>query len=476
MASDFPILFTGRELNFEVPKFSEMKSAADDLQIRLRQDQIDQKALQKEFRDNMNIDAAELISNYASDQQAKMAKAFTDKYTLEIQKNGGRVNDDILNRMQRDKNDMAMNQARWAQSQKLWARDKAMVEQAGGQALYDMDKFHADTQEFMRTGVYKPNSLEFSGVDMRALFNSAGWMGANPVIDTNTRTKNGYDIITTTTTPTADPKEAERYILQTILSNPRHLKGVQKEFQALPEKTKAKYLEGYDANGDGVIQPDEKTRNVNMASMNIVENPILRWAVSQDGYMPVVMQTKTSEPKMYKTAAATRSVSDGGETVNVEYEQDGKKIKTTLRGQQARDYLAANPPEAKRTSTEIIESSPMGKYTPPAPVDGAYVFDGLTAYPFTFERGAKGVDDAGGEIKADRFRKRHGALSVYSISPDGEVTLQATDGAMLKIGISQISNSGEIRRLRVNELGDGLTVRSIDEILSGGSNKNPRPY
>ncbi len=115
MAAGFPILFTGGELNFDVPKFEEMNKAADNLQRKLQADALEDKELMKEFRGNMNLDLGTLISTHSMQQQADMAKSFEDKWTLELKKNGGKVNNDMLMGMQKDINGMTSRQGQWQQ-------------------------------------------------------------------------------------------------------------------------------------------------------------------------------------------------------------------------------------------------------------------------------------------------------------------------------------------------------------------------
>ncbi len=463
MADSFPILFTGRELDFDVPKFTEMNRAADNLQKKLQIEQAQQADLQKEFRENMNVDMETFMSNYATQQQADMAKAFTDKYTLEVKKNGGKINNDILMEMQKDTNAMASRQKQWLQSQELWKRDKSLIEQSGGQSLYDMEKFGRDTEEFMRTGIYKPNSLEYSGVNMSALFDATKWAGRSTKTVQDVKTVNGKDIVTTTTYNATDPAEVKNFIASTILSNPRYLKGAQKEFMALDDKTKMKFLKDYDANGDGKLSPDEMG-NVNMASMNILENPVMQWAMSEEGYLPRVMRSESNVQEMPTKKIVSKEKIGDEMTVNVEYEQGGKKIKTTLKGAQAEAYLKENP-EAEASATVTAESGPFGKYTPPSAENGVYSFDDLDVGTFNFAKGAKGTDEAGDSVKFDRFIKKHGALAVKEVSIGGNLTLQAADGALIRTWVDAVTNSDNIMRLKV-QTPDG--VKTISEILNGG--------
>lgn len=465
MADSFPILFTGRELDFDVPKFTEMNRAADNLQKKLQIEQAEQADLQREFRKNLGVDMETFVSNYATQQQADIAKAFTDKYTLEVKKNGGKITNDILMNMQKDANAMASRQKQWLQSQELWKRDKSLIEQQGGQSLYDMEKFGRDTEEFMRTGIYKPNSLEYSGVNMSALFDATKWTGRSTKAVQDVKTVNGKDIVTTTTYNATNPDEAKQFIASTILSHPRYLKGAQKEFMALDDKTKMKFLKDYDANGDGKLSPDEMG-NVNMASMNILENPVMQWAMSEEGYLPRVMRSESSIEEMPTKKIVTKAASDDNiTTVNVEYEQGGKKIKTTLKGAQAEAYLKQNP-ETSATTTAVAESGPFGKYTPPAAENGIYSFEDLDVGSFNFAKGAKGTDEAGDSVKFDKFIKRHGALAVKEVSVGGNITLQAADGSTIRTRIDDIINADNILKLKA-QTPDG--VKTIGEILNGGA-------
>lgn len=468
MADSFPILFTGRELDFDVPKFTEMNRAADNLQKKLQIEQAQQADLQKEFRDNMNVDMETFMSNYATQQQADMAKAFNDKWTLEVKKNGGKINNDILMGMQKDTNAMASRQKQWLQSQELWKRDKSLIEQSGGQSLYDMEKFGRDTEEFMRTGIYKPNSLEYSGVNMSALFDATKWTGRSTKAVQDVKTVNGKDVVTTTTYNATDPAEAKNFIASTILSNPRYLKGAQKEFMALDDKTKMKFLKDYDANGDGKLSPDEMG-NVNMGSMNILENPVMQWAMSEDGYLPRVMRSESNVQEMPTKKIVTKVNSDDNvPTANVEWEQDGRKIKLTLKGKQAEPYLT--PPDSNTDVVTKIEGAeaPYGDYTPPPILDGEYEFGDFKSDLFEFSDKAKGTDQSGYEVSVEKFKKKYGALAVKAVDSNGNITFRGTGtkgaNSLITVPINSIVNLRDIPKLKVQT---PQGIKTVYELLNG---------
>ncbi len=466
MPSAFPILFTGRELDFHVPKFTEMNKAADNLQRTLDREAIDQKQLQKEFRENMDMDLETLASNHASSQMNDMQKAYTDKYTKVIKDNNGKISNDILLEMKKDQNAMKARQGEWLQSEQMWKRDKALIEQAGGQALYDMDKYKADTEKFLATGIYKPNSLEFSGVNMSSLFDATKWQGRSVKATQDVQSVGGKDIITTTTQNTTDPEEAKQFIAQTILSNPRYLKGAQKEFAGADDKVKMKYLKAYDTDGNGKISADEMG-NVDMSSMNIMDNPIMQWAMSQDGYLPKVMRSTKSVEEVPRKVVSAKA--DDPATVNIEYETaDGKKIKTTLKGNDAVAYLKANPETPKGAASDIADS-PYGKYEKPIEDNGRFAFKGLKPAAFNFDRKVSGIDDSGGEIKIDKFRKKHGALTLYEVSTDGNMTLQADDGTTITVKIDDMVNPSPIYGMRVKTPEGDKSIGDIMGRTSGPS-------
>ena len=91
MAMQDQILFTGRELNLEIPKFSEMNAASESVcGLKLNREEDLQQDLQKELRDNMDADIETFTSNHIMKQQADMYKAFMDKWTL--RRNSGGTN------------------------------------------------------------------------------------------------------------------------------------------------------------------------------------------------------------------------------------------------------------------------------------------------------------------------------------------------------------------------------------------------
>lgn len=484
MADSFPILFTGRELDFDVPKFTEMNRAADNLQKKLQIEQAQQADLQKEFRDNMNVDMETFMSNYATQQQADMAKAFNDKWTLEVKKNGGKINNDILMGMRKDTNAMASRQKQWLQSQELWKRDKSLIEQSGGQSLYDMEKFGRDTEEFMRTGIYKPNSLEYSGVNMSALFDASKWVGSSVKTTQRVTSDGKVDTLTVTTNPAANDKtkeEARQYIASTILSNPRYLKGAQQEFMNLDDDVKWEFLKGYDKDGNGKLSPDEMG-NVNMGSMNILENPVMQWAMSEKGYLSKVIKpqevvTETPTPK----AKPVKTSSDGTKMDFEVLMDGGMKAKITLGADEAAKYMA-DPKKyleehpgllAKQQNPNVVTKiegaeAPYGDYTPPPILDGEYEFGDLKSDLFEFSNKARGTDQSGDEVSVEKFKKKYGALAVKAVDSNGNITFRGTGtkgaNSLITVPINSIVNLRDIPKLKV-QTPEG--IKTVYEILYG---------
>ena len=466
----FPILFTGREIDFAIPKFTEMSRAADNLQKKLQIEQADQSDLMKEFRKNMDIDLGTFVSNYAAEQSADMAKAFTDKYTLKVKEAGGKIDNNLLMDMQKDMNAMKARQAQWQQSQALWESDKKLIEQRGGDALYDMEKFGADTEEFMRTGVYRPNSLEYSGVDMTAFFEASKWVGSSSSATQDVVTKNGKDIVTTTTISATNPREAKDYIARTLLSNPRHIKGAINQFTNLPDEIKIKYLRDY--NNDGKITADDMG-NVDLNNMNILENPVFQWAMSEDGFLGNVMKKRTVTEEMPKQKVVTKGAAGDVSTANIEYDDNGRKVKLTLKGPRAEAYLAEYEKKKKeeadqKTQALDSEASPWGSYTPPEIEDNKFVFNDLEAGHFAFDKKAEGIDVRGESVRIKKFIDKHSAgskkLAISEIRPDGVIVFEADDSATIEVNIKSVLNSDKIRSLKVNTENG---VKTIDEVLTG---------
>jgi hypothetical protein len=281
MAIDNPILFTGKELNLEIPKFSEMNAASERLRQKLNREENVQRDLQKELRDNMDVDIETFTSNHILKQQAEMAKAFTDKWTLRAKERGNKLTNDDLMEQRADAINMASRQKEWLSSQKQWDMDAALIKQS--EKDYDVAKFKQDTDAYVRTGVYNPNSLEYSGINMADYFNADKWVSPVKGSAQKMSSQGGRDIYTTVNYNTT-PELAKQHIVQTILNDPtgRRLKGVMKDFQNTDDSVKMQYL---DTNQNGIIEP-EKGENVKVSDRNIMNNPIMKFA--QDKYLPNV--------------------------------------------------------------------------------------------------------------------------------------------------------------------------------------------
>ena len=239
------ILFTGRELNLEIPKFSEMNAAQDRLQKKLNREEDLQQDIQKELRTNMNVDMESFTSNFAMKQQSEMAKAFTEKWTLRAKQRGNKLTNDDLMEQRADAIGMASRQKEWLSSQKQWEMDASLIKQSAKD--YDVDKFKADTDAYVRTGTYNPNSLEYSGINMADYFNTEKWVSPEKGSAQKMASQGGKDIYTTVNYNTT-PELAEQHIAQTILNDPtgRRLKGVVRDFRELDDSDKYRYLSEYD--------------------------------------------------------------------------------------------------------------------------------------------------------------------------------------------------------------------------------------
>lgn len=305
MAMEDPILFTGKELNFEVPKMTELASAEQRLRDKITKQEDLQTKYQDEIRKNINIDTQALVSDFSRKQQYEAVKAFQDKWTKIVKERGNKLTSDDLMDMERDKAGISNLQNEWQSSQKLWEHDLALIKQSPGD--FDIAKFTADTDAFLSTGQYKPNSLEFSGINMDDFFAGERWSGSMATTEDVIAGRDGFDIYTQKTV-NATPDEAKKHILQVVLSDTtgRALKGVMRDFMNEPETegefAKIKYLKDFDTDNSGTISSSEMAAaNVKMSSRNILTNPILQYA--QDKYLSSVLKEKVVTDKRRRANA-----------------------------------------------------------------------------------------------------------------------------------------------------------------------------
>jgi hypothetical protein len=145
MAMQDQILFTGKELNLEIPKFTELNAAADRLRVKLNKEEDLQNDLQKELRNNMDADIETFTSDFAMKQQSDMYNNLVNKYTLRAKQRGNKLTNDDLMEQRSDMLKMSARQQEWLSSQKQWDVDAALIKQKPGD--YDVAKFKQDTDE-----------------------------------------------------------------------------------------------------------------------------------------------------------------------------------------------------------------------------------------------------------------------------------------------------------------------------------------
>ena len=220
---------------------------------------------------------------------------------FEEKQRGNKLTNDDLMEQQADKIGMATRQKEWLSSQKQWEMDAALIKQRAQD--YDVDKFRADTDAYVKTGVYNPNSLEYSGINMADYFNAEKWVSPVKGSAQKMASQGGRDVYTTVNYNTT-PELAKQHIAQTILNDPtgRRLKGVMRDFQEEDDSVKMQYL---DTNNNGVIEP-EKGENVKVSDRNILNNPIMKYA--QDKYFSsVYRQDIDTKEKRTPTSAGGSS-------------------------------------------------------------------------------------------------------------------------------------------------------------------------
>jgi hypothetical protein len=294
---------------------TELASAEQRLRDKITKQEDLQTKYQDELRKNINVDTSALVSDFSRKQQYEAVKFFQDKWTKIAKERGNKLTSDDLMEMEKDRSGIANLQNEWKSSQALWEHDKAMIQKSPGD--FDRDKFTADTDAFLSTGQYKPNSLEFSGVNMDDFFAASRWTGTSYNTEVSTGSSGGFDTFETRS-GVATKEEAERYILQTILSDTtgRALKGVIKDFMNESPAKKAEVLKDFDENHDGSISPGEMaSANVKMSSRDILTNPILAYA--KERYLASVMKEKVGskdkrrpKPSADPTAYETQSWKD----------------------------------------------------------------------------------------------------------------------------------------------------------------------
>ena len=355
MALDNQILFTGKELNFEVPKMTELASAEQRLRDKITKQEDLQTKYQDELRKNINVDTSALVSDFSRKQQYEAVKFFQDKWTKIAKERGNKLTSDDLMEMEKDRSGIANLQNEWKSSQALWEQDQAMIKKSPGD--FDVAKFTADTDAFLSTGQYKPNSLEYSGINMEDFFSGERWSGSVSTTEDAVAGRDGFDTYTQKSV-NATPEEAKKHILQVVLSDStgRALKGIMNDFSKEDEATKYKYLKefGVDKDSDGKISDQEMAAaNVKMSSRNILTNPILLYA--QDKYLPSVLKEKVVTDKRRKPNPPVT-----GATVSESYvDENGVRVNISQRNVPASDV------PTKKEVTKTDEGIPLraGFYT-----------------------------------------------------------------------------------------------------------------
>jgi len=349
MAMEDQILFTGKELNFEVPKMTELASAEQRLRDKVTKQEDLQTKYQDEIRKNLNIDTSALVSDFSRKQQYEAVKAFQDKWTKIAKERGNKLTSDDLMEMEKDKSGIANLQNEWKSSQALWEQDQAMIKKSPGD--FDVAKFTADTDAFLSTGQYKPNSLEYSGINMEDFFSGERWSGSVSTTEDAVAGRDGFDTYTQKSV-NATPEEAKKHILQVVLSDStgRALKGIMNDFSKEDEATKYKYLKefGVDKDSDGKISDQEMAAaNIKMSSRNILTNPILLYA--QDKYLPSVLKEKVVTDKRRKPNPPVT-----GATVSESYvDENGVRVNISQRN------VPASEVPAKKEPTKTDEGIPL---------------------------------------------------------------------------------------------------------------------
>jgi hypothetical protein len=473
MAMQDTILFTGKELNFEIPKMTELNSAEQRLRDKLTKNEDLQTKYQDEIRKNINIDTQALVSDFSRTQQYEAVKAFQDKWTKIAKEKGNKLTSDDLMEMEKDKSGIANLQNEWQSSQKLWEQDSAMIKKSPGD--FDVPKFTADTDAFLSSGQYKPNSLEYSGINMEDFFSGENWRGSASSTEDAIAGRDGFDTYTLKSS-NATPEEAKRHILQVVLSDTtgRALKGIIKDFMNEPETEgltpKIKYLKAFDTDNSGTISGTEMAAaNVKMSSRNILTNPILAYA--QDKYLPNVIKEKVTTDKRRRPNPVL-----GGSTVSQNF-TDENGVKTSINTKNVPPDKVPVPPgtvvDPNAASEPVNETVPWEGSAYLVPRKSA----NSTIYAFNTKEteipiAVKGKDRADGIVKGKvkDFFKNNATISVASYnSADHSVKLRGAGADTSDLSYDQIKSLPE--GIRNNILGLKIQTEAglvtLEEILSG---------
>lgn len=454
MAMEDPILFTGKELNFEVPKMTELNSAEQRLRDKITKQEDLQTKYQDEIRKNLNIDTQALVSDFSRKQQYEAVKAFQDKWTKIAKERGNKLTSDDLMEMEKDRSGIANLQNEWKSSQTLWEQDQAMIKKSP--ADFDIAKFTADTDAFLSTGQYKPNSLEFSGINMDDFFSGERWSGSASTTEDVVAGSDGFDTYTQKSV-NATPEEAKRHILQVVLSDTtgRALKGIMKDFMSEPETggefAKIKYLKDFDTDNSGTISSNEMAAaNVKMSSRNILTNPILQYA--QDKYLRSVLKEKVTTDK--KRRANTPTDPTAYETQSWEDPATGVR----------------HSKKVPATEAPVVEPSVGLKA-----VGGIYnIGRGMESTTFETPISVGGIDDVV-SAKPIHFDSKSNKVKIAVTAKTG-LRKKKRESKVIEISIDDISKMPD------NELKAGIMETIIDtpngdmtvkDYIGGGTEKTP---
>lgn len=238
----------------------------------------ERKKEEAEFLKNVYIKPEYLISTKARTEMANSLKGFNERWTRILKDNKGILPFDYKVQMQNEKALLESTQNDLLEQMGQWKMMNDAVQRDNG-VNYDKDEWDQITNRFLETG-----RIDITQPPLKSL-NPYLYFQKNPVTGTagyDAKTNKGYS---------ATPQEASIHIGESILSNPRLMQGVIKDFKDnATEEEKIRFL---DINNDRVISTAE-AENSN-AILDWAKEKYSKWAIKETAYKPTKAKTTTTD-------------------------------------------------------------------------------------------------------------------------------------------------------------------------------------
>jgi hypothetical protein len=274
MATTFTNSFTGKGTGILLPSGEGLQRAQEKLSERLIDaEKIKVEAFRKsqeEFLKAQDIDPATSISIAATRAQAEMVDANNKKWGSILSKEKVLSTERKLEQL-RDRRVIEAKGDEIRAMQKAWEMEDALVKK---NPLDFDEKEHAlKTLNFMQNGTFDMNDIPWAAQPVSdELQKLRGKIGVKTSITTPDPLNKGY---LKTTAVMGEKKDFAPVIRDLVFKNPKHMKDMLQQWQALPQEQKNQYL---DINKDGVVSPQEEQA---IKSKDLT-NPILNWYVDQN--------------------------------------------------------------------------------------------------------------------------------------------------------------------------------------------------